>query len=274
MQPLFTNHDKYHIHKSLGFICLIHYVIRIYFLIIYGTMFFNKDSIFTWITPIFHLLLSLSSLIFKVPKNRFDSKIIIWKELQLHNIIFTSRSSSVFLYWLYFDVFDKNHSLYIYHVIIRLFIILIHHVTADIVSNNNNKTTTRNINYDNISENVKNYVKKYYALHQFFAINALLLGECDETGKGFLESAFLIMFPIQLSTFLMTLVRKSIISNKTWHIIYGISLLIPYLITINKEQKDYIKPLLSIIFIISRLYFHVNKYTLMILTVYLFIIIM
>ena len=89
-----------------------------------------------------------------------------------------------------------------------------------------------------------------------------------------LESAFLIMFPIQLSTFLMTLVRKSIISNKTWHIIYGISLLIPYLITINKEQKDYIKPLLSIIFIISRLYFHVNKYTLMILTVYLFIIIM
>ena len=47
MQPLFTNHDKYHIHKSLGFICIIHYVIRIYFLIIYGTMFFNKDSIFT-----------------------------------------------------------------------------------------------------------------------------------------------------------------------------------------------------------------------------------
>ena len=70
MQPLFTNHDKYHIHKSLGFICLIHYLIRIYFLIIYGTMFFNKNYILTWITPIFHLLLSLSSLIFKVPKKQ------------------------------------------------------------------------------------------------------------------------------------------------------------------------------------------------------------
>lgn len=274
MQPLFTNHDKYHIHKSLGFICLFHYFIRILWLIIYGTMFFNSDSIFTWITPIFHLSLSLSSFTFKVPKHRFDSKIIIWKELQLHNIVFTSRSAIIFLYWLIFKVYDKYDTLYPVHLIIRLFIINGHHYITDEITYNyniNNKTTTRDINWENIPDIVKKYTKKYYAICQILALNALLLGECDKTGRGFLESAFIVMFPIQLSTFLMTLVRKSIISNKTWHILYSLSLMTPYLITINNIDNDYSKQLLTITSVILRLYFNVNKYFLMHSVVYFYI---
>lgn len=265
-QSLFSNHDKYHIHKSLGFLCLFHYIIRIYWLIIYGTMFLNYNCIYTWITPFFHLSLSLSSFIFHVPKIRFDSKIIIWKELQLHNIVFVSRSSTIMLYWLLY----KPNKDDIIHIINRFLIIILHHYIADKITKYysiSNKTTTRDINFNNIPY----ILKKYYAICQLFASNALLLGECNESGKGFLESSFIIMFPIQLSTFLMTLVRKSIISNKTWHILYSISLATPYLITLNNKSNNNIKIFLSTSYVISRLYFNINKYILMNLVIFIYI---
>lgn len=266
---LFTIHDKYHLHKSIGFLCLFHYFIRIYWLMIYGTMFLHYNSVYTFITPIIHLILSMSSFIFHVPKTRFDSKIIIWKELQLHNIVFTSRSSILILYWIIFNITDKN-KYYNLHILSRLLIIIIHHYIADKITNKysiNYKTTTRDINWENIPDNVKKYIKKYYAICQILALNALLLSECDKTGKVFIESAFLIMFPIQLSAFLMTLVRKNIISNIYWHIFYSMSLMTPYFITLNNRNSNNIKIILSLIFIILRLKFNINKYFLMISTV-------
>jgi hypothetical protein len=75
------------------------------------------------------------------------------------------------------------------------------------------------------------------------------------------------MFPIQLSTFLMTLVRKSIISNISWHICYGISLLFPFLIVINNSNEikkiEVAKIYLPILYVIFRLQYNMNKYYLM-----------
>ena len=69
------------------------------------------------------------------------------------------------------------------------------------------------------------------------------------------------MFPIQLSAFLMTLVRKDIISNNTWHYIYSSSLLLPYLLNFKTiTDKNNNKLLISIIHIISRLYLNTNKF--------------
>lgn len=272
---LFTHHDKYHLHKIIGFLCLSHYFVRFYWLIMYGTMFLNYDSKYTLATPFIHLLLSVSSFIFHVPKNRFDSKIIIWKELQLHNIVFTSRSAVLMIYWLLFNIYDTNDKYYDLHIISRLLLIISHHYIADKISlkyNVKNKTTTRDVNWDNISDNTKKYMKKYYAICQLFAINALLLSESDRTGKTFLESAFLIMFPIQLSAFLMTLVRKNIISNTWWHIFYSVSLTTPYLITINNSYSlEKIKIILSISSVFLRLSFNINKYILMIASVIIYI---
>ena len=75
MQPLFTNHDKYHIHKIMGFGCLFNYFLRIYWLITYGSMYINADNRGSFAIPLFHLSLSLSSFIFKVPQLRINSKI-------------------------------------------------------------------------------------------------------------------------------------------------------------------------------------------------------
>jgi hypothetical protein len=153
-----------------------------------------------------------------------------------------------------------------------------HHLLADYITakyNTNDKTTTRDINWENISENVKALVKQYYAVCQILAINALLLTENEPKGSGAIESAFLIMFPIQLSTFLMTLVRKSIITNISWHIFYGASLLSPFLIILNtvykvndgspdyKNELEVAKVYLPILYVIFRLQYGMNKYYLM-----------
>jgi len=257
---LITNHDRFHLHKIVGTMCLLHYFIRLYFLVVFGTMFFDTNSPITWITPVFHLSLSVSSLIFHVPKIRFDSKVIIWKELQLHNIVFTSRSAVVYLYTL-------MSSSQQYQDIGRFAIIIVHHLIADAITNKymiKDKTTTRGIPWgENISPAFKSIVKKYYAVCQVFALHALLFCE----GNTQLESAFLIMFPIQLSTFLMTLVRKNIISNNTWHMCYGMSLATPFLITWNNvprnSQEINIKEVLTLGYVILRLQFFINKYVLL-----------
>jgi hypothetical protein len=268
-QSLFTNHDKYHIHKILGFGCLFNYLLRIYWLIVYGSMFIYTDYRSSLAIPITHLTLSLSSFIFHVPQVRLNSKIIIWKELQLHNIIFTSRSCIIMIYSLICNKNDINTEHYYLYHLGKFLIIIMHHLLADYITlkyNVNDKTTTRDINWENIPDNIKKNVKIYYAICQILAINALLLTENDNSGSGIIESAFLIMFPIQLSTFLMTLVRKSIISNISWHIFYTLSLLSPFLITINanvKNELEVVDIFLPSLYIIFRLQYDMNKYYLM-----------
>ena len=270
-QQLFTNHDKYHLHKILGFGCLFNFLLRIYWLIVYDKMFIYADYRSSLLIPVVHLTLSLSSFIFQVPQIRLNSKIIIWKELQLHNIIFISRSAIIMIYSIICikNNINKNSEYYYLYQIGKFIIVVLHHILADYITakfNSNEKTTTRDINWENIPDNVKIVIKKYYAICQIFAINGLILTDNNMTGYGAIETAFIIMFPIQLSTFLMTLVRKSIISNISWHIFYGLSLLSPFFIVINTAENnefDVAKIFLPILYVIFRLQYNMNKYYLM-----------
>ena len=277
-QPLFTNHDKYHLHKVLGFGCLFNFFLRIYWLVVYGSMYIYADTITSLFIPFAHLTLSVSSLIFHVPQTRLNSKIIIWKELQLHNMVFTSRSATIMLYSILCS--RMNASYYLYQLG-KFALVIAHHLLADYITakyNTNDKTTTRDINWENISDRTKAVMKRYYAVCQILAINALILTDNEPYGSGAVESAFLIMFPIQLSTFLMTLVRKSIISNISWHIFYGLSLLSPFFIIMNtmnkidvdtygncnrKNELEVAKVYLPILYIVFRLQYGMNKYYLM-----------
>ena len=134
---------------------------------------------------------------------------------------------------------------------------MIHHYLADVVSKkyqNNDKTTTRNIPYDTNNKVLITINKKFYAISQIIATTTLLV-----TANK--KHAFLIMFPIQLSTFLMTLVRKNIISNNYWHIFYSASLMLPYIfnfkiITNNKNNKI----MITLLHIFARLFLNTNKY--------------
>lgn len=275
-QPLFTNHDRFHLHKVLGFGCLFNFFLRIYWLVAYGSMYIYADAQSSLLIPVAHLTLSLSSFIFHVPLTRLNSKIIIWKELQLHNMIFTSRSATIMLYSLLWcrsinsatSVASVASLPYLYQTG-KFALVVVHHLLADYITakyNRNEKTTTRDINWENISDNTKAIMKRYYAVCQILAINALILTDNEPYGSGAVESAFLVMFPIQLSTFLMTLVRKSIISNISWHIFYGLSLLSPFFIitnTIEKNKLEVAKVYLPILYIVLRLQYGMNKYYLM-----------
>ena len=238
--------DLLHIHKILGFGCLFHYGIRIYYKYKYGSMFFHSYDI----SPLIHLVLSLSSFLFKVPTYRLSSKAIIWKELQYHNIIFTSRS----ILMMYHSMFFNELTPFYYYT--RLGLIGLHHYIADLISNRfqiNDRTTTRDIPYNIENNTIINVNKKFYAISQIIATSTLLLTNEPDNG-------FIIMFPIQFSTFLMTLVRKGYISNNIWHLFYSLSLALPYFINYNKVSLDNYKLYLSILHIILRLYFRTNKY--------------
>jgi hypothetical protein len=247
---LFTDHDILNIHKILGFGCLAHYTYRFGCKIIYGSMLFAEHSFAAYVAPVIHLSLSLSSFMFPVPKHRYSSKTIIWKELQLHNIIFTSRSVCMMYHTM---AFTPNTLLYYYS---RLAIVMAHHHLADIVTENyqnDDKTTTRDIGYNTKSQVIPYLNKKYYAVSQLAATVIMLSSTNYENG-------LLVMFPIQFSTFLMTLVRKNIITNNQWHILYALSLALPYLVNTHMINSKNDKLMLTAVFVISRLLFKVDKY--------------
>jgi hypothetical protein len=250
---LFSHHDVLNIHKILGFGCLAHYGYRFSNKLLYGSMFFessNSNSISTYISPLVHLTLSMSSFIFSVPTHRFNSKAIIWRELQLHNIIFSSRSVCMMYHALFFK---ELNALYYFS---RLGIVLFHHYLADLVTikyQKDNKTTTRDIPYDTKNTLIPYLNKKFYAMSQLFATSTILLSDNCENG-------FSIMFPIQLSTFLMTLVRKNIIGNNTWHILYAMSLCVPYILNRNSINNGNDKFFPSVIYAFCRLFLGFDKY--------------
>ena len=92
MAHLFTNHDKYHIHKTLGLLAFCNFILRIYYAIVYGTSFPSFESkVFSGSCVLIHALLPIASLTIPLPEKRNFSGPMIWKEFQLHSILFSCR---------------------------------------------------------------------------------------------------------------------------------------------------------------------------------------
>jgi hypothetical protein len=96
----YSSHLMHGGRQVLGLACIVQYLVRFGLLCAKGNMGFDPSYWSTWATPAVHLFLSCSSFIFPVPERRFGSKPIIWKELQIHNILFTLRSCLIFYFWL------------------------------------------------------------------------------------------------------------------------------------------------------------------------------
>ena len=90
---LFTHEDTFNMHKMLGVPCLVHFLFRT--LSVPFRPFADMGFVASKLTAIFivwHLLLSVSSLIFKIPKMRIKEGSRIWPEFRLHSIVFACRS--------------------------------------------------------------------------------------------------------------------------------------------------------------------------------------
>ena len=94
MGRLFTPHDPYNLHKTLGVVAVLHTAFR---LCCIGKNDMSFDG--SWLTlgcMAWHTTLSCSSLIFRLPQKRSMVKgaagSMIWPEYRLHSILFALRS--------------------------------------------------------------------------------------------------------------------------------------------------------------------------------------
>lgn len=276
----FTHEDYMNLHKTFGLTVLLHYLYRFGRSIV--NIFTNHNpvydvgfsqSIISLFLILIHACLSWSSLFFKIPEIQNNTP-MIWQEFRAHSIGFASRSIVSFIaIWLSLNhlISDTMRSM------IQSFSVLSTLVAADQITKYLKKakkeTTTRTLPYwDGCPEWLERFFKSYYAYAQFMA-TMMCLQEMP-------FAPFCVMFPIQLAAFLMTCVKKGLISTKTYHIIYYLSLMTPnlifgYIITFTEyscSPGPYLRvAVVSFIATVLRMRYGVNKYNiwLPILTQYL-----
>lgn len=239
LYKLNTSEDSSYIHKSLGIICMYNFAYRYVNYLFYGTM--NLQNSLGISSILLHGVLSISSFIFHIPKIRNPSKPMIYPEFRLHSILFAIRS-----------VLSCLIHYYNFHYIYLILTCYLTMIFADIVSYNipiKNDKTMRNMPFeDTIKTEDQSKIILMQSLMQIGATTFML---------GNIESAFSPLFGIQLGAFLMTLVRKSIISTKSWHYIYTLSLWINIILFYSLSLTYII--FMQIVYNNFKLYFFPNK---------------
>lgn len=244
LYKLVTNEDSQFIHKFLGIMCLGNFFYQFYHLFRYGYMNLENNSKAPIIFKI-HGLLSLSSFIFHVPLNRHKGLPMIYKEFRLHSILFALRSVLCGLCFYY-----KVDLLY------NIFIINLTMVLADVVTNKY-KAETKTMRGMPFNKDMNDVEKKSITLmhsNQQFGATMYMLSNID--------GAYSPLLAIQIAAFLMTLVRKGIISALDWHRAYAISLWLN--IFVYWSFKNYNIPIYIIfgtyVFSYARIDYRYNKY--------------
>lgn len=263
LRKLFTLEDSrfYHAHKIMGMYCLLHYLYRMVCFGMYGTMLFRPD-IWSAAAIFPHLLLHVTSFQFHLSSKRNKSYNIIWPEMRWHSMIFAYRS----ILALYALLFTPTAWLpYTRSAIVMLTIVAadsatIYYKKKDMVEKND--STMRGNPYPaGTPDWFRKSLNMFYSISQVFATMNILT-----RGTG---SIFLVLIPIQTSSFLMTLERKGYINQFSWHAWYTTSLLLNYVYAIMKDDVSVmVVPYVSLyqllvwVFCLLRFRFNVNKYLL------------
>lgn len=257
---LFTKEDRFNIHKILGGSCIIHFIYRLYLWALYRQMFFEFD--FTTVLYLcMHCCLSLSSFIFKIPKKKVSSRLVIWEETRWHSLIFSLRS---ILSCLVLVLYSLLPSIY-YTYYIRSILVILTMMFADVSTKYykqlhiipDGDSVMRNIPYpQDLSLSTISYLKYFYSVAQIGATLVCLFSMN-------IDKIFIVLLPIQFSMFISTLSKKGIISMHAWHILYVVSLLTVAMIN-DSYIYTYSYNLWTRVFylfvIITRLHLGINKY--------------
>lgn len=259
MARLITKEDKYHVHKILGVFTLLNFITRIIWYIFYKTMFLYPTPI-SIICILGHLMLSSSSLIFHISSYKNTTAPMIWPEFRLHSILFAYRSILSMLICLAYVHSNKNSLILLLNPILIIGVLKL----ADLITSHYKPegTTMRTMPMGSLQP-YRSKIDLFYSTSQMLATLTILYSTNVEQG-------FLILLPIQLAAFLMTLVRKNFITGNTWHLIYIICLLMswvynPYnrffgLNTSKNNINALIYWISAISVCIARFIFHINKY--------------
>ena len=237
------------IHKTLGIVSMSHYFYRFYQWNKIGFIYFDK-SLTTLALITVHAMLSLSSMIFThLPAVRNKMSPMIWPEFRLHSILFAMRSLTImYLHWFGLE-----------SIVWRCLVVLTTMILTDEVTRRHppQGSTMRVMPYP--WEKFSNVHNLFYSVCQVYATLEVLI-------RNNPSNAFMVLFPIQLAAFLMTCVRKSIITSAGWHMWYTLSLLTTALYAFKNREyalstDEYVTYNASaLLFFILRFGYNVNKY--------------
>ena len=237
LERLFTESDKYNVHKLLGLYCILNYI---------RVLVFNGDISLATLAP--HALLHVSSFIFHVlEQRRTDSKLnfFIWEEMRLHSLVFSYRAILCILF--------PDARIYICFAVM---------VIADLISHFFGNPENRTVRGDIKRETgIKlQIIQSGYAMSQFGATAGcmgLFLTEGFDFNPRF---AFSTLPAIQLSAFFMTLYRKRLIGVKTWGVGYNLCLTISYVVWLQLYGWHY--PVVEMIIMFFMRKMGITKYLL------------
>ena len=263
ISKLVTHEDKFHLHKIFGCVSLLNYFYLLFDFFYSGATaemtLRTVDTGFMGLTWV-HSILSLSALQFLIPRTRTGIIPMIWQEFRAHSIVFAVRSF-VLINILYFIAKKCHGDAAWYNTItgcVRLGVVLLAMKLADLSTDylreNKKETTTATMPYwSDCPANVQSAIKYFYTHSQFMATFVCLFGE--------IPYILAVAFPIQFASFMMTLVRKNIISSFWYHVLYGGSLLAVYLIN-AADIRLYPVILVGCLLIYLRVHLKLNKYVL------------
>jgi ferredoxin-NADP reductase/lipid-A-disaccharide synthase-like uncharacterized protein len=259
ISKLVTHEDKFHIHKIMGLVSLLNYFYLLFDFFYSGATaditLRKVDGGFIGLTWV-HSILSLSALQFLIPRTRTGILPMIWQEFRAHSIVFAVRSFLIInaLYFFTDGPSGPSGS----GLAVRFAIVLLAMKMADVstehLRENKKETTTATMPYwSDCPATLQSAIKYFYTHSQFMATIVCLFGK--------IPYILAVAFPIQIASFLMTLVRKNIISAFWYHVFYGGSLLIVYLIN-AADIALYPVVLTGFALIYARINLKINKYVL------------
>jgi len=224
---LFTLEDYPHkvfgVHKILGIACLLHYVYRFAAVLLVDDMGFAQS----WQTAsviVMHLLLSVSSMIFKIPKKRIVEGSRIWPEYRLHSITFACRSlACMAVVWA-----EQRYDLapmYSANAAIVLGTMVAADVATWSVGEASRSSTIRDLD-------APPAMQFFFSVMQFHATAGCLLGV-----RRF-STQFIYVWIIQFTAFLMTLRRKNLAPHKQLVTTYGAMLSFGFVIATKDALSE------------------------------------
>ena len=207
-KKLITHEDSFYAHKLLGIMCLLHFLYRAYLLLTSGSMQFDSSSFFLPGIMV-HMLLSASSLIFKLSKSdsRVKSIPVIYPEFRMHSLVFAYRSLFLMLLNWFYTKNNATSPVYLRGLIVIGTLSCADAVTRLHDGSTRNGSTMRDMPFPgNFSERFRRRLNLWYGLSQVLATSYLLFSTDG-------QNAFLVLFPIQLAPFLKTLCKKGFLSS-------------------------------------------------------------
>ena len=232
MAKLITRHDPFHIHKTLGLLALLNFVLRIYYAIRYRNSFPDFESkTFACACVVVHAALPIVSLSLPLPAKRNFVNPMIWPEFRLHSILFACRHvvctlASILELWPTQIWGASAAGPVVAECILKIAVVVagvrIAKIISDKYGDKENRTTNAMPYPPDVTEDEARSIKLEYAKKQF---GATLMATFPGPFAATLN--FAPLYAIQAAPFMMTLVRKGKCEAKHYHSVYAATLIYP-----------------------------------------------